>query len=100
MILTGDPVSAEEAFRIGLVNRVVEPAELLSAARDLAKKLLGKAPLALKYAIDAVNRGAELPFGEAEVYEAALFGLCASTGDMKEGVAAFFEKRPARFTGN
>jgi enoyl-CoA hydratase len=99
MILTGDPISADEAFRIGLVNRVVEPAELLPAARDLAKKILGKAPLAVAYAIDAANRGSELPFGEAEIYEATLFGLCASTDDMKEGVAAFLEKRPARFTG-
>jgi enoyl-CoA hydratase len=100
LILTADPISADEAQRIGLVNLVVEPAQLRAAARDLATKVLGKAPLAVKYAIDAVNRGSELPFGEAEAYEAALFGLCASTADMKEGVAAFLEKRPARFTGN
>jgi enoyl-CoA hydratase len=99
LILTGDAISADEAFRIGLVNRVVEAAELMATTRDLAKKILGKAPLAVRYAIDAVNQGSELPFGESEVYEATLFGLCASTEDMKEGVAAFLEKRPARFTG-
>jgi enoyl-CoA hydratase len=99
LILTGDPIPADEAHRIGLVNRVVESAELRTAARDLATKMLGKAPLALRYALDAVHQGSELPFGEAEAYEAALFGLCASTEDMKEGVAAFLEKRPARFTG-
>jgi enoyl-CoA hydratase len=99
LLLTGEAVSADEAFRIGLVNRVVEPAELLPACRETLKKILGKAPLAVRYVLDAVNRGLEMPFAAAEDYEATLFGLGVSTEDMKEGVAAFLEKRPAKFTG-
>lgn len=99
LILTGDPIAADEALRIGLVNRVVEPAELIPACRALAAKILGKAPLAVRYALEAVNHGLELPFDEAGLHEAALFGLCVATDDMKEGVAAFLGKRPARFAG-
>jgi enoyl-CoA hydratase len=99
MILTGDPMTAEEAHRIGLVNRVVEPEELLPAARALAAKICTKAPLAVKYAIDAVNHGMELPLSEALRFEADLFGLCAATSDMQEGVAAFLEKRSPSFRG-
>lgn len=99
LILTGDAITAEEAWRIGLVNRVVEPSELLPTARELAKKILGKAPVAVRHAIEAVNHGLEMPFDHAESFEATLFGLCVSTSDMKEGVAAFLEKRPAKFTG-
>jgi len=99
LILTGDPIPAEEALRIGLVNRVVEPAELIPTCRALAAKILGKAPLAVRYALEAVNHGLELPFDEAELHEAALFGLCVATEDMKEGVSAFLGKRPAKFAG-
>lgn len=99
LILTGEPIPAEEAFRIGLVNRVVEPAELIPTCRALATKILGKAPLAVRYALEAVNHGLELPFDEAELHEAALFGLCVATEDMKEGVSAFLGKRPAKFAG-
>jgi enoyl-CoA hydratase len=99
LILTGDPVTADEAWRIGLVSRVVEPAELMTACRELAKKILSKAPLAVQWALEAVNEGLELPFDAAEKHEAALFGLCASTEDWKEGVSAFLAKRPAAFTG-
>jgi enoyl-CoA hydratase len=94
-----DPVPAEEAWRIGLVNRVVEPAELKAACRELAKKILSRAPLAVRRALEAVNEGLELPFDAAEKYEAALFGLCAATQDWQEGVAAFLTRRPAAFTG-
>ena len=99
LILTGDTIGAEEAWRIGLVNRVAEPAELMNAAREVAAKILGKAPLAIRYALEAVNRGLDMPFEAAGVFEAGLFGLCVATADMKEGVAAFLAKRPARFTG-
>ncbi len=99
MILTGDPILADEALRIGLVNRVVEPGELLAAARALAAKICSKAPLAIHYAIDAVNHGLEIPLAEGQRVEADLFGLCAATADMKEGVAAFLSKRPPSFTG-
>ena len=99
ILLTGDAVSAEEAFRIGLVNKVVEPGDLISAARAILSKILSRAPVAVGCVLDAVNHGLEMPFEAAEDYEATLFGLCASTDDMKEGVAAFLEKRPATFTG-
>jgi enoyl-CoA hydratase len=99
LLLTGDAIPADEALRIGLVNRVVEPAELLPACRETLKKILAKAPVAVRYVLDAVNAGLEMPFSAAEDHEATLFGLCAATEDMKEGVAAFLEKRPAKFTG-
>jgi enoyl-CoA hydratase len=99
ILLTGDMVSADEAYRIGLVNRVVEPADLLPASRELLKKILAKAPVAIRYALDAVNAGLEMPFAAAADHEATLFGLCVATEDMREGVSAFLEKRPAKFTG-
>jgi enoyl-CoA hydratase len=99
LLLTGSQISATEAMRIGLVNRVVPPAELMPEARKLAAQLAGSAPIAMAYIIDAVNRGAGMPFAEACRYEATLFGLVASTADMHEGTAAFLAKRPATFTG-
>jgi enoyl-CoA hydratase len=99
MLLTGDPISADEAFRIGLANRVVKPAELLAAARAVLAKILSRAPFAVGCVLDAVNNGLDMSFSAAEDYEATLFGLCISTEDMKEGVASFLEKRPAKFTG-
>ena len=99
MILTADPISAEEAHRIGLVNRVVDLENLMPSCRDLAKKILSKAPIAVRHAIEAVNHGLEMPFDEAETFEATLFGLCVASEDMKEGVAAFLGKRPAEFKG-
>jgi enoyl-CoA hydratase len=99
LILTGEPIPADEAWRIGLVNRVVEPAELMATCRDLAQKILSKAPIAVRHALEAVNHGVEMPFDEAELFEATLFGLSVASEDMKEGVAAFLEKRPARFSG-
>jgi enoyl-CoA hydratase len=99
ILLTGDMVSADEAYRIGLVNRVVEPLELLPVSREILKKILAKAPVAIRYVLDAVNAGLEMPFAAAEDLEATLFGLCVATEDMKEGVSAFLEKRPAKFSG-
>jgi len=99
ILLTGDPISAQEAQRIGLVNRVVPAAELMTEARKLAAMLSSKAPVAVKYIIDAVNKGLEMPFPDAQVFEATLFGLVASTEDMREGTQAFLEKRKAEFKG-
>ncbi len=99
MILTGAPIAADEAQRIGLVNRVVPAAELMTAARALAAQLAKNAPIAMRYIITAVNQGVEIPFAEACHYEATLFGLVASTEDMKEGTAAFLEKRKPEFRG-
>jgi enoyl-CoA hydratase len=99
MILTGAQVSADEAMRIGLVHRVVPAAELMSAARTLAARLATGAPVAMRYIMNAVNKGAEMPFAEACQYEATLFGLVASTDDMREGTSAFLEKRKPEFKG-
>lgn len=99
ILLTGDPIGAEEAHRIGLVNRVVEPAELVSSCFDLLRKVLSRAPAAVRATLEAVNEGLEMPFDQAEAFEATLFGLCTATEDMREGVSAFLEKRPPRFTG-
>jgi enoyl-CoA hydratase len=99
LILTGSPISAEEAARVGLVNRVVPAADLLTEARKLAAELADRAPVAIRYIIDAINSGLEMPFAEACVHEATLFGLVAATEDMREGTRAFLEKRKAVFKG-
>ena len=99
MILTGAPVSADEAHRIGLVNRVVPAADLLAEARKLATQLASSAPIAMRYIINAINKGVEMGFAEACQYEATLFGLVASTDDMREGTKAFLEKRKPTFSG-
>src|SRR6266404_470048 len=99
LCLTGEMISAEEAFRIGLVNHVYEPAELLPAAEALAKKIIANAPLAVKYTMEVIERGSEMPLEEGQYLETTLFGLCAATEDMREGTRAFLEKRPAQFHG-
>jgi len=99
LILTGEMITAEEALRVGLVNRVVEPAELLATAEGIAKKIIANAPLAVRYAMEAVERGMEMPQEEGLFLEATLFGLCCATEDMREGTRAFLEKRPAKFQG-
>ena len=99
MLLTGAQISAEEAIRVGLVNRVVPAAELMAEARKLAGALAASAPIAMRYIITAVNTGLEMPFAEACQYEATLFGLVSSTEDMREGTAAFLAKRKAVFQG-
>ncbi|MGA8035166.1 MAG: enoyl-CoA hydratase-related protein [Candidatus Acidiferrales bacterium] len=99
LILTGEMIPAEEALRIGLVNRVVELGELVATAESIAKKIVVNAPLAVKYAMEAVERGMEMPQEEGLFLEATLFGLCCATEDMREGTRAFLEKRPAKFEG-
>jgi enoyl-CoA hydratase len=99
ILLTGDMVPAAEALRIGLVNQVVPQAELLPTAEAIAKKIIANAPLAVKFALEAVNRGIEMTTDEGQFVEATLFGLCCATEDMKEGTKAFLEKRPAKFVG-
>ncbi len=99
MILTGEPITAQEALAIGLVNRVLPPAELMPRARSLAADLAGKPRVALRYALDAVNRGIEMPFADACQLEAALFGMVTTTEDMREGTKAFLEKRKPDFKG-
>ncbi len=99
MILTGAPIGAAEAQRIGLVHRVVPAADLLAESRTLAAQLAKQAPIAMRYIINAVNRGVEMPFADACQYEATLFGLVASTDDMREGTSAFLQKRKPEFKG-
>jgi enoyl-CoA hydratase/carnithine racemase len=100
ILLSGAPISAAEAERIGLVNRVVPAAELMPEARKLAAALAAQAPTAVRYIIDAVNKGLEMPFAEGCVHEATLFGLVAATEDMREGTRAFLEKRKPSFKGS
>jgi enoyl-CoA hydratase len=99
LCLTGEMISADEALHIGLVNHVYEPAELLPAAETLAKKIIANAPLAVKFTMEAIERGVEMPQEEGQFLEATLFGICAATEDMREGTRAFLEKRPAQFRG-
>ncbi|HAD04455.1 MAG: crotonase [Desulfuromonadales bacterium GWC2_61_20] len=98
MILTGEMIDAAEAWRIGLVNRVVADADLLAEARSLALKIAGKGQVAVRLAKEAVINGLELDLARASRYEADLFGLSFATDDQKEGMAAFLEKRRANFS--
>jgi enoyl-CoA hydratase len=99
LCLSGEMISAEEALRIGLVNHVYEPQELLPAAEGLARKIAGNAPVAVRLAMEAIRRGLQMPLEEGLVLEATLFAMCCGTEDMAEGTRAFLEKRPARFQG-
>jgi len=99
MILSGDKIDAREAHRIGLVNRVVPPAEVLPEAEKLARSILARGPVAVRFAIEAVGRGLEMPLPEGLYLEASLFGLITTSEDMKEGTRAFVEKRKPVFKG-
>jgi len=99
LILTGAQITASEAERIGLVNRVVPAAALLTEAKKLAGQLAKQAPIAVRYIIDAINHGLEMPFREGCRFEATLFGLVAGSEDMREGTRSFLEKRKPEFTG-
>jgi enoyl-CoA hydratase len=99
MILTAARVDAPTAERIGLVNKVFPPEQLQAETEKLVRKILGFGPVAVKFALDAVNHGSEMPLTDGLNYEATFFGLLAATDDLKEGMAAFLEKRPAKFNG-
>jgi enoyl-CoA hydratase len=99
LILTGEMIDAAEAHRIGLVNRVTEPAQLRSAATELLQKIVMNGPMALALALESVAHAETTSSDDALRLESNLFGLLASTEDMREGMKAFQEKRPPRFSG-
>lgn len=99
MILTADMVSAAEALRIGLVNEVVAPDQLLARGEAIARTIASMAPLAVRYSMEAVDRGYDLPLEEALFLEASLFGFCCGTADKAEGTEAFLAKRAPVWKG-
>jgi len=99
MIFSADPITAEEAHRIGLVNKIVPEDRLMEEAKDLARKIASKGQVAVRLAKIAINEGLEMDLDKAMAHEAHLFALCFATEDQKEGMRAFVEKRPAKFTG-
>ncbi len=99
LLLTGEQITAQEALRIGLVSKVVPADQLAAEADKLARTIIANGPLALKLTMEAVDRGLDMTLGEGLALEADAFGLVAATDDMKEGLTAFLEKRPAKFEG-
>jgi enoyl-CoA hydratase/carnithine racemase len=99
LILTGEMISAQEAYRIGLVNEVVPSADLITRAEAMLNQIFANAPVAVKYSLEAVSKGLEASQAEGLALEASLFGLCAGTDDKKEGTQAFLEKRKPQFQG-
>ena len=99
LIFTGDMINAQEAYRIGLANKVVAAEELLATARDMATKIASKAPVAVRFAKESIDNGLEMDLDRAGRLESNLFGLCFATADQKEGMQAFLDKRPAKFIG-
>ena len=99
LILSADMIGAQEAYRIGLVNEVVPAADLMPRAEAILKRIAANAPMAVKFALVAVNKGLETSQDQGLALEASYFGLCAGTEDKKEGTSAFLEKRPAQFHG-
>ena len=99
LILSGGRIDAKEAHRIGLVNRVYPADSLMAGTEELLREIMAKSPIAVKLALEAVNSGLEMPLAEGLNLESNLFGLLPTTQDMKEGMTAFLEKRPAKFTG-
>ena len=99
LILTGETISAQEAYRIGLVNEVVPAAGLIDRAETILKQIAANAPIAVKFSLEAANRGLETSQSEGLALEASYFGICAATDDKKEGTSAFLEKRAPKFKG-
>lgn len=99
LLVTGETINAEEAYRIGLVNRVVHAAELMGSAQQMLRQIVANGPLAVALCIEAVDRGLEMALGEGLILEANHFGLLSATEDMREGMAAFLAKRNASFSG-
>jgi enoyl-CoA hydratase len=99
LILSGGMISAQEAYRIGLVNEIVPAADLITRAEEILKQISANAPIAVKFALEVTNKGLETSQSEGLLLEASYFGLCAATEDKKEGTSAFLEKRAPQFHG-
>jgi enoyl-CoA hydratase/carnithine racemase len=99
LILSGEMISAQEAYRIGLVNEIVPAADLITRAEAILDKIASNAPIAVRFALEATNKGLETSQSEGLLLEASYFGLCAATEDKKEGTSAFLEKRRPQFLG-
>ena len=99
LILTGETISAQEAYRIGLVNDVVPATDLIARAETILKQISANAPIAVKFSLEAVNKGLDAGQAEGLALEASYFGICAATEDKKEGTSAFLEKRAPQFQG-
>jgi enoyl-CoA hydratase len=99
LLLTGEMIDAAEAYRIGLVNRVVPAADLIEASRAMLTTMLAQGPLAIAHCIEAVDRGLDMALDDAIALEASYFGLLSASADKAEGMRAFLEKRPAQFKG-
>src|ERR1700676_1703799 len=99
LILMGETISAQEAYRIGLVNEVVPAANLIARAEAILKQISANAPIAVKFSLEAANKGMDTSKAEGFALEASYFGICAATEDKKEGTSAFLEKRAPRFQG-
>jgi enoyl-CoA hydratase len=99
LILTGETISAQEAWRIGLVNEVVPAADLIARAETILKQISANAPIAVKFSLEAANKGLETSQSEGLALEASYFGICAATEDKKEGTSAFLKKRAPKFRG-
>ena len=99
LILTGETISAQEAYRIGLVNEVVPAANLIARAETILKQISANAPIAIKFSLEAANKGMDTSQAEGFALEASYFGICAATEDKKEGTSAFLEKRAPQFHG-
>jgi enoyl-CoA hydratase/carnithine racemase len=99
LILSGEMIGAQDAYRIGLVNEVVPAADLTARCEAILRQILANAPVAVRFALEAVNKGMETSLSAGLLLEASLFAICATTEDKKEGTAAFLEKRAAQFQG-
>ncbi len=98
-VLTGDMIGAAEAHRVGVINRVFEPDELEAGTLKMAETILSRGPVAVRLAMEAINRGMNMSQQEGEIIESDMFGLASTTADMREGMTAFLEKRAPAFTG-
>jgi enoyl-CoA hydratase len=99
LILSGETIDAQEAYRIGLVNEVVSAANLMARAETILKQISANAPIAIKFALEATNKGLDTSQNQGFALEASYFGICAATDDKKEGTSAFLEKRVPQFHG-